>query len=102
MLVLPKIIQGGMGAGVSNGTLANAVSRLGQLGVVSGTVLDVILSRRLQDGDAGGDMRRAISHFPFPQMAGRVLARHFIEGGRPVGTPYRAIRCTRGPVQRES
>ena len=27
--VLPKIIQGGMGAGVSNWTLANAVSRLG-------------------------------------------------------------------------
>ena len=32
-----------MGAGVSNWTLANAVSRLGQLGVVSGTALDVIL-----------------------------------------------------------
>ena len=91
MLVLPKIIQGGMGAGVSNWTLANAVSRLGQLGVVSGTVLDVILSRRLQDGDTGRHMRRAISHFPFPQMAGRVLARHFIEGGRPAGAPYRAI-----------
>jgi nitronate monooxygenase len=80
-----------MGAGVSNWTLANAVSRLGQLGVVSGTVLDVILSRRLQDGDPGGHMRRAISHFPFPKMAGRVLARHFNEGGRTVGAPYRAI-----------
>jgi nitronate monooxygenase len=89
--VLPKIIQGGMGAGVSNWTLANAVSRLGQLGVVSGTALDVILSRRLQDGDPGGHMRRAIARFPFPEMAERVLARHFVEGGRPAGIPYRTI-----------
>jgi nitronate monooxygenase len=89
--VLPKIIQGGMGAGVSNWRLANAVSRLGQLGVVSGTAVDVILSRRLQDGDEGGHMRRAIAKFPFPEMGARVLARHFIEGGRPEGAPYRAI-----------
>ncbi len=80
-----------MGAGVSNWTLANAVSRLGQLGVVSGTALDVILSRRLQDGDKGGHMRRAIAAFPFPEMAARVTAKHFVEGGRPEGAPYRAI-----------
>ncbi len=80
-----------MGAGVSNWTLANAVSRLGQLGVVSGTALDVIMSRRLQDGDPGGHMRRAIAHFPFPEMGARVLARHFVEGGRPESAPYRAI-----------
>jgi nitronate monooxygenase len=91
MSVLPQIIQGGMGAGVSNWTLANAVSRLGQLGVVSGTALDVILARRLQDGDAGGHMRRAMAAFPFPEMAGRVLKKHFVEGGRPEGAPYRAI-----------
>ena len=40
----PVIIQGGMGAGVSSWRLANAVSRLGQLGVVSGTALDQILA----------------------------------------------------------
>ncbi len=91
MAALPKIIQGGMGAGVSNWSLANAVSRLGQLGVVSGTALDLILSRRLQDGDPGGHMRRAIASFPFPEMAGRVLAKHFVEGGRPSGAPYKAI-----------
>src|SRR5208337_4824587 len=51
---LPTIIQGGMGAGVSSWRLAQAVSKLGQLGVVSGTALDVILARRLQDGDPGG------------------------------------------------
>ncbi len=91
MAELPKIIQGGMGVGVSNWTLANAVSRLGQLGVVSGTALDVMLSRRLQDGDPGGHMRRAIAAFPFRGMAERVLERHFAPEGRQAGTPYRAI-----------
>jgi NAD(P)H-dependent flavin oxidoreductase YrpB (nitropropane dioxygenase family) len=47
----PVIIQGGLGAGISNWRLAHAVSQLGQLGVVSGTALDQIFARRLQDGD---------------------------------------------------
>jgi nitronate monooxygenase len=37
----PIIIQGGMGIGVSHWPLARAVSSHGQLGVVSGTALDV-------------------------------------------------------------
>ncbi|MEI8337559.1 MAG: nitronate monooxygenase, partial [bacterium] len=53
----PKIIQGGMGVGVSGWILARAVSFLGQLGVVSGTALDTVLARRLQLGDIGGHMR---------------------------------------------
>ena len=53
----PLIIQGGMGAGVSNWVLARAVALKGQLGVVSGTVLDTIIVRRLQDGDKGGAAR---------------------------------------------
>ena len=60
----PKIIQGGMGAGVSNWLLARAVSTLGQLGVVSGTALDQIFARRLQDGDPGGNMRRGYKRSP--------------------------------------
>ena len=48
-MVLPQIIQGGMGVGISNWQLAQAVSRRGQLGVVSGTALDQMLARRLQD-----------------------------------------------------
>lgn len=50
----PTIIQGGMGAGVSNWRLANAVARIGQLGVVSGTAINVILTRRLQLGNPAG------------------------------------------------
>ena len=68
-MTYPIIIQGGMGAGVSNWQLAQAVSQTGQLGVVSGTALDTIVSRRLQLGDPGGHMQRAIKHFPDAAMA---------------------------------
>lgn len=78
-----------MGAGVSSWRLAQAVSRLGQLGVVSGTALDQILIRRLQDGDPGGHMRRGLAAFPFPRMASRILRDYFIEGGKSASAPYR-------------
>lgn len=86
---LPKIIQGGMGVGVSNWRLAQAVSRIGQLGIVSGTGLDQVLARRLQEGDLGGDVRRALAHFPFPQMAQRILDTLFIPGGKKPDEPYK-------------
>ena len=80
-----------MGVAISGWRLARAVSRLGQLGVVSGTALPVVLSRRLQLGDPGGNIRRALSHFPFPDMATRMLKDYFIPGGKPEGAPFRAI-----------
>jgi nitronate monooxygenase len=88
MVQFPKIIQGGMGVGVSNWRLANAVSKLGQLGVVSGTALDSLFLRRLADGDQGGHMRRGLDAFPFPEMAKRVWEEYFIPGGKPKGKPY--------------
>lgn len=87
----PVIIQGGMGAGVSNWTLAKAVSRLGQLGVVSGTALDNVLARRLQVGDLDGSCRRALSHFPDQAMAKRILDRYFIPGGKAPGAPFKSV-----------
>src|ERR1017187_2300154 len=88
MVQFPKIIQGGMGVGVSNWRLANTVSKLGQLGVVSGTALDSLFVRRLADGDFGGHMRRGLDAFPFPDMARRIWAEYFAPGGKPGGTPY--------------
>jgi nitronate monooxygenase len=88
MVQFPKIIQGGMGVGVSNWRLAQTVSRLGQLGVVSGTALDSLFVRRLADGDEGGYMRRGLDAFPFPDMARRIWAEYFTPGGKPSGTPY--------------
>lgn len=85
---MPKIIQGGMGVGVSNWRLAQAVSRLGQLGVVSGTAIDQVLVRRLVDGDEDGHMRRGFDAFPFPEMAKRIWNEYFQPGGKAPGTPY--------------
>ena len=88
---LPSIIQGGMGVGVSNWVLANAVARRGQLGVVSGTALDTVLVRCLQDGDPGGHVRRAIAQFPIPNVGADVLHRYFLDGGRAPGQPYKML-----------
>ena len=77
-----------MGVGVSNWRLANAVSRLGQLGVVSGTALDSLFVRRLADGDKGGQMRRGLDAFPFPEMARRIWQEYFVPDGKASGTPY--------------
>lgn len=88
---LPTIIQGGMGAGVSNWRLAQAVSACGQLGVVSGTALDAILARRLQDGDPGGHMRRGLDLFPIPELAERIWRTFYIPGGKGERVPYKAL-----------
>ncbi|MEZ5175984.1 MAG: nitronate monooxygenase [Acidimicrobiia bacterium] len=85
---LPIIIQGGMGAAVSDWRLANAVSRTGQLGVVSGTALDIILARRLQMGDPDGHMRRALASFPVREMAKRIIDKYFIDGGKGDNEPF--------------
>jgi len=83
-----QIIQGGMGIGVSDWRLARAVALQGQLGVVSGTALDNVCARRLQLGDPGGHVRRALQHFPFGNIATRILERYFIEGGKAESTPF--------------
>lgn len=84
-----QIIQGGMGVAVSNWQLARAVAKAGQLGVVSGTGLGIVFARRLQEGDPGGHLRRAAAAFPFPDIAKRVVDTYFIEGGKPVGKPFK-------------
>ena len=74
--------------GVSNWRLANAVSKLGQLGVVSGTALDQLFVRRLADGDEGGFLKRGVDAFPFPEMARRIWQEYFVPGGKPATAPY--------------
>jgi len=78
----PVIIQGGMGVGISDWRLARSVSVLGHLGVVSGTALDELLARRLQMGDPGGHMRRALDHFPVRHLADEVWDKYYIAGGK--------------------
>ena len=84
----PVLIQGGMGIGVSGWPLARAVSRRGQLGVVSGTGIDSLFVRRLQDGDLGGHLRRAMAAFPIPGVAAAALRDYFLPDGRAEDAPY--------------
>lgn len=80
-----------MGAGVSDWRLALAVAKAGHLGVVSGTALAEILSRRLQDGDVGGHMRRGLAAFPIPGIAEEIQRCYFQPDGKPPGTGYKRL-----------
>ncbi len=99
---LPTIIQGGMGAAVSSWRLASQVAQTGQLGVVSGIGLDMVLARRLQDGDKGGHMRRALAAFPVPAVAARVLEEYFLPDGRAANESYAPVPRLAIPQERES
>ncbi len=87
---LPVVIQGGMGVAISNWRLAKAVSRMGQMGVVSGTGISRIFVSRLADGDLSGDVRRALSHFPIQDPIQKILDRYYIPGGKDPSAPYKS------------
>jgi NAD(P)H-dependent flavin oxidoreductase YrpB (nitropropane dioxygenase family) len=87
----PKIIQGGMGVAVSGWQLARAVALTGQMGVVSGTALEIVCARRLQQGDLGGDVRRALAQFPVPGVAERILRTYYIAGGKAPDAAFRPV-----------
>ena len=84
----PTIIQGGMGIAVSSWQLAKEVSIAGELGVISGTAIDSVVARRLQDGDFTGDIRRAMAAYPHQETIKEIMDRFYIEGGREDGKPY--------------
>jgi nitronate monooxygenase len=96
----PPIIQGGMGIGVSDWVLARAVAMRGQLGVVSGTCIDSLFVRRLQDGDPGGHLRRAMESFPIPDVASEVLSKYLRPEGRDEDEPYRLLSMWRQTVSK--
>jgi nitronate monooxygenase len=87
----PTIIQGGMGVGVSGWRLARAVARTGQLGVVSGTALPLVLARQLQLGDPDGDLARVLARFPRPDVVARVWSAYYVRGGKPADDPFKAV-----------
>ena len=77
-----------MGIGVSSVQMARSVANMGQLGVVSGTAIDSVFARRLQDGDEDGDIRWALTKFPDQECVAEILARYFVEGGREESASY--------------
>ena len=98
---LPSIIQGGMGVAISGWELAAAVSKAGQLGVVSGVALEIVCTRRLQQGDPGGHVRRALAAFPVREVADWILAAYYVPGGIEEGTLFRSVpRFTLEPADR--
>lgn len=83
-----------MGVGISGWKLAQTVSRHGELGVVSGTALDLVLARQLQLGDLGGHLRRALNAFPLKKAADRIMDRYFIDGGKSEDSPFLPVPQT--------
>ena len=86
---LPKLIQGGMGVAISDWRLAKTVSKLGQLGVVSGTGISRVLASRLMDGDISGNVRRALANFSLPEPVQQIVDRYYTPGGKSATTPYK-------------
>ncbi len=85
------IIQGGMGVYISTPFLAKTVSMNGGLGTVSGVAAERLLATILQNGDVGGHYRRALAHFPFPNISKMVLDEFFVEEGNPRGVSKRGV-----------
>lgn len=86
-----KVVQGGMGVGVSGWQLAKTVGKTGQIGTVSGTVVANLLADALQKGDIGEIFRKALATFPYPQVVEMVMKRYFVEGGIKEGEPQRPV-----------
>jgi len=63
-----------MGIAISGWPLARAVSKAGQLGVVSGTAIDAVFVRRLQNEGVSEALRAVLDRFPVPSIVERVVA----------------------------
>jgi len=68
--------------------------------VVSGTGLEVVYPRLLQDGDRDGHVRRAFGELARrqPNLASplrKLLSKYYIEGGRRPGEPYKPVPICR-------
>jgi len=86
----PWLIQGGMGIAISGWPLARAVARVGQLGVVSGTAIDNVFVRRLQDDGIDEDLQQVLDGFPLPSVVEHVVER-FARTKRLPTEPYRTL-----------
>ncbi|MBU2530278.1 MAG: nitronate monooxygenase [Elusimicrobia bacterium] len=92
----PAIITGGMGVRISNWLMSRIVAMTGGMGIVSGTGLETIYPRILQDGDKGGHVRRAFNELARrqPALAKPIFDlydKYYIEGGKAANKPYKAV-----------
>ncbi|HCE98088.1 MAG TPA: 2-nitropropane dioxygenase [Elusimicrobia bacterium] len=76
--------------------MVRIVSMMGGLGVVSGTALEIVYPRILQNGDPGGHVRRAFNELARRQPAlaeplGRLIEKYYIEGGKAADAPFKTV-----------
>jgi NAD(P)H-dependent flavin oxidoreductase YrpB (nitropropane dioxygenase family) len=89
-----------MGIAISGWPLARAVAQAGQLGVVSGTAIDSVFVRRLQDDGVDESLRAVLDDFPVPSVVNEVVEQ-FATVRRSASAPYRTIpMLTHRNVQR--
>lgn len=79
-----------MGVGVSSWRLARRVAMTGEIGVVSGTCIDTVMVRELQEGDPHF-RREALKDYPDQAIVEHILDRYYIDGGKPSDRPYRLV-----------
>ncbi len=65
-----------MGIAISSWPLARAVSSAGQLGVVSGTAIDNVFVRRLQDQGIDAMLQEALDRFPLQRVVDEVMHKY--------------------------
>ena len=87
---VPWLIQGGMGIAISGWPLARAVSSLGQIGVVSGTAIDNVFVRRLQDHGIDAELQQALDGFPAQWVVDDIVGK-FGSRRRTGSAPYRDL-----------
>ena len=77
-----------MGIAISGFQLARAVAHAGQLGVVSGTAIDSVFARRLQNDGASTSLRTVLEQFPNQTIVEYVLD-HFSKRRRSANDSYK-------------
>ena len=86
----PNIIQGGMGIAVSSWRLARRVAERGEIGMISGTGIDSVVVRELQEGDPHG-RRRILADYPDEEIVKWLLDRFYHPDGIPDDEPYELL-----------
>ncbi len=87
---LPQIVQGGMGVAVSSWRLARRVAELGEFGVVSGTGIDTVVVRELQQGDPHGRLQ-VLQGYPDQAIVAHLRERYHVVGGIAANAPFRLL-----------
>ena len=79
-----------MGIAVSGWRLARQVAQLSEFGVVSGTGIDTVVVRELQQGDPNGRIR-ALRAYPDQEIVDYMVDTFYRAGGHEEGAPFKLL-----------